>query len=182
MTNRAIAMRYARALLEVSQQDGDPERVEQELSGFAALLDEHAALRRVFENPAVPASVKRSLVGELVARLDGVSPVTVRLLTLLAERDRLPLFDEILVAFRERLMEKQGVVRAPITTAAALSADRVRTIAANLEAATGKRVRIHADVDATLIGGLVTQIGSTVYDGSIAHHLARLKERLSGEA
>ena len=175
-------MRYARALLEVSQQDGDPERVERELSGFAALLDEHAELRRGFENAAVPAAVKRSLVGELVARSDGLSPVTVRLLTLLAERDRLPLFDEILEAFRDGLMEKQGVVRANITTAAALSADRVRTIAESLEAATGKQVRIHADVDTTLIGGLVTQIGSTVYDGSIARHLARLKERFSGEA
>ena len=182
MTNRAIAMRYARALLEVSQQDGDPERVERELSGFATLMDRHAELQRGLVNPAVPPPVKRSLIAELIARADTLSPVAVRLLTLLAERDRLSLFGEILETFRDRLMEERGVVRARITTAAALSADRVGTIAENLEAATGKQVSIEADVDPGLIGGLVTQIGSTVYDGSIARHLARLKERFLGEA
>ena len=170
-------MRYARALLEVSQQQADPDRVEQELAAFLGLLEKHATLGAVLVNPAVPPTRKRGLVAELLTRAGRVSDVTGRLLTLLAERDRLVLLGEILEAYRDRLMDLRGVVRARLTTAAPLAPDRVEGIRQRLATATGKQVTVETDVDAAVIGGAVTQIGSTVYDGSVARHLERLKLR-----
>ena len=182
MTNRAAALRYARALLEVSQRDADPALVEKELAGFLDLMTSHPALSDALVSPAVPPSRKRGLVGDLLPRLGRVSDITNRLLTMLADRDRFVLLGDIVEAYRERLEELQGVVRAKITTAAPLPRGRDREIARVIEESTGRRVTLETEVDDSLIGGLVAQVGGTVYDGSIAHHLERLRRRFLREA
>ena len=182
MTNSAVAKRYARALLDVSQTDADPEQVERELSAFVALTASYPALARSLVNPGIPLSRKRALMTALIPRLGEISPVTRRLLILLADRDRLSVLGEILDVYRGQLMELRGVVRARITTAFDLSPERVVAIASTLERATGRQVEVETGVDAALLGGMVTQIGSTVYDGSIAGHLDRLRSRFLSEA
>ena len=182
MTNRAAAMRYARALLDVSEQDADPERVERELSEFVDLMTAHAMLRSSLVNPSVPPSKKRALMGELIKRLGDLSGITRRLLMLLAERDRLTILEEILEVYRKRLADLRGIVRAKVTTVSALPDERVQAIARALEIATGKEVQVETGVDTALVGGMVTQIGSTVYDGSIARHLERLRHRFLSQA
>ena len=182
MTNRAAAMRYARALLDVCEREGELERVEQEVSGFVATMNEHPLLHESLMSPAVPPAPKRALVGTLLARGGDFSPITVRLLTLLTDRGRLSLLPEILEVYGDRLMDHRGIVRARITTASPLPTDRVREIGERLKAATGKQVSLETGVDPSVLGGVVTQIGSTVWDGSIARHLARLKQQFLGEA
>ena len=118
---------------------------------------------------------------ELLPRLGDILPVTRRLLVLLADRDRLSVLGEILDVYRDRLMKLRGVVQARITTATELPPERLGVIVATLEGATGKQVDVETEVDATLLGGVVTQIGSTVYDGSVAGHLARLRSRFLSE-
>ncbi len=175
-------MRYARALLEVSEGDAELERVEREVASFVDLTETHPVLGSCLVNPSVAPSKKQALMVALIPKLGGVSDVTRRLLTMLAERDRLAILKEILEVYRERLEERRGVVRAAVTTASALSPERVRGIVASLESATGKEVQLETGVDAALVGGMVTQIGSTVYDGSISRHLARLRRRFLGDA
>ena len=182
MTHSAAATRYARALLEVSQTDADPERVERELSAFVALTASHPSLARSLVNPGIPVSRKRAVMTALLPRLGDILPVTRRLLVLLADRDRLSVLGEIVDVYRDQLMELRGVVRARITTASELPPERVAAIAATLQSATEKQVEVETGVDAALLGGMVTQIGSTVYDGSIAGHLDRLRSRFLSEA
>ena len=100
---------------------------------------------------------------------------------LLSERDRLSLIREISEVYQDELMELRNIVRARITTASELERDSVALIKKALEEATGKQVEVDVNVDTTLLGGIVTQIGSTVYDGSVAGHLGRLRQRLSTE-
>jgi F-type H+-transporting ATPase subunit delta len=100
-------------------------------------------------------------------------------LLLLADRDRLAIVPDLLAIYRERLMEHQQVVRAEVTTAAPLSPERVTQIEQKLAALTGRKVNMTTSVDPAIIGGVVTRIGSTVYDGSIATQLAKLKEKLT---
>ena len=181
MTNRVVAMRYARALLEIAQKDADPERIERELSGVVALMNNHALLNDSLVSPAVPPSSKRELINTLAARAGDLSAITVRLLVLLAERHRLRLLAEILDVYRDRLMDLRGVVRARITTASPLPDDRIQAIARHLQDATGRAVKLEVEVDPAIIGGALTQVGSTVFDGSIARHLERLRQRFLSE-
>jgi len=182
MTNRAAAMRYARALLEVSQRDADPVRVEREVAGFVDIMTSHPNLAGALTSPAVPPARKRAAIAALLPKLGRLSPVSSRLLTMLADRDRLDLLDDILDLYRERLRELQGVVKAKITTAEPLSASRTKSITRAIEEATGRQVAIETAVDESLVGGVVAQVGGTVYDGSISHHLERLRRRLLSDA
>lgn len=182
MTTRTAAARYAKALFDVAVHErGDLARVETDLADIAAVFDAHPALRQVMLNPAVPAPRKRAVMQELV---DRARPVTIvrKLLLMLAERDRLILLPDLLAAFRERLMEHQQVVRAEVTTAAPLPADRMATIEQRLARITGRRVAMTTRVDPQIIGGLVARVGSTVFDASIATQLQKLKNRLTERA
>ena len=178
MTSRTAALRYARALFDVAvKEQVDLDAIERQLASFADLLRTHELLGKVLLNPAVPAPRKRATVSELVKRLS-MTPVVSKTLVLLADRDRLVLLPEIVDAYRRRLLDHQHVVRAHVTTATPLSDERAQAIEKSLALATGRRVTLATSVDPSIIGGVVTRIGSTVYDASITRQLERMKQRL----
>jgi F-type H+-transporting ATPase subunit delta len=98
---------------------------------------------------------------------------------MLAERDRIVLVPDVLEVYRERLLDHQQVIRAEVTTADELSADTALALRDRLTRATGRRVTLTTKVDPAILGGLVTRIGSIVYDGSLAAQLAKMRERLT---
>ncbi len=178
MTNRMAAARYARALFDVSVKDRDLRQVEASLVQFADLIEGHDTLNRVLLNPAIPASRKRAIVESLLGRLGAVTPPVAKLLTLLAERDRLVLLPEVVRSYRVRLLDHLGVVEAHVTTAQPLTADRIISIEHSLTQASGREVTMTTTVDPEILGGLIARLGTTVYDGSIARHLERMRETL----
>jgi F-type H+-transporting ATPase subunit delta len=182
VTSRAAAARYARALLDVViNERGNPEEVEQELASIADVISRHPELQRVLTNPAIPVSGKRGVIKELTSRIK-LSPPLAKLLILLADRGRLGLLPDLLDVYRERLMDYRQVVRAEVTTAVPLPQDRAAQLEKRLSELTGRRVTMTTKVDPSLIGGIVTRIGSTVYDGSVATHLATMKQKLMESA
>lgn len=182
MTSRGAAIRYARALFDVAQKEGDVQQVGREVAAFAALVASNDMLARTFSNPAIPAARKRGVVEQLLARSGGVSPVLSKLLLLLADRDRLGLIPDLASAYEARLLDLAQVVRAEVTTAVPLGDDRIAALQHGLAAATGRQVQLQTRVDPAIIGGAVARIGSTVYDGSVTTQLQKVKERLTAAA
>ncbi len=181
MTNRASASRYARALLDVALAEADPKLVDGQLSGAVDVLKGHDALWGVLTNPAVPAPKKRAILDELLPKLD-LHPVVSKLLLLMAQRDRLVLLPDLVVAYRSRLLDHLNVVRAQVTTAVPLPDAEAARLKQSLEKLTGRTVEMTSALAPGLIGGVVAQIGSTVYDGSVKRQLERLREKLAGAA
>ena len=177
MSMRTSAARYAKALLDVAIKESDPERAEQELAAFVDLVQQHPDLQRAFANPVVSAAHKRAIVEQILNRLKPESP-TGKLLMLLAGRGRLALLPDLLDVYRERLREHQHVLRAEVTTAQPLPPERAAQLQQRLATMTGRAVTMTTKVDASIIGGIVTRIGSTVYDGSVATQLAKVKDRI----
>jgi F-type H+-transporting ATPase subunit delta len=178
MSTRASATRYARALFDVALKEADPVSAERDLAAFVDVVQAHADLQRTLANPVVSASTKRAIVQQITERMRPSSPVG-KLLLLLASRGRLDLVADVLAVYRERLMEHQRVVEAEVTTATPLGHEDVARIQERLVRLTGRAVTMTTRVDSGLIGGVVTRIGSTVYDGSVAAQLARVRDRLS---
>jgi F-type H+-transporting ATPase subunit delta len=179
MTNRTAATRYARALLEVAvKEKADLDQIQRDLSSVVDLFMQYKELSHVLLNPVVPVPRKRAAMDALTSRA-GLLPMVSKLLGLLAERDRLVLLPDLLSAYSDRLLEFRNVIRAEITTTDALPAERVKAIEANLARATGRTVTLSAKVDPQIIGGAVTRIGSTIYDGSVTRQLQRMKDKLS---
>jgi F-type H+-transporting ATPase subunit delta len=179
MTARAAARRYARALFDVALAErSDLEQVGRDLAAFTALVSGNDQLQRVLANPAIPASRKRAVVEQLLTRLS-LPPVAAKLLILLADRDRLVLLPDVAEAYASRLLDHQQVVRAQVTTAAALPPDRVAALQQGLAAVTGRRVLLDVRVDPSIVGGAVARVGSTVYDGSVTTQLEKIRQRLT---
>ena len=179
MTNKTAAIRYARALLDVAvKEQANLEQIENELSQFADLFKQYPLLEKVLLNPAVPVPRKRAAVADLLAQAK-FTPIVTKLLTLLADRDRLVLIPDLLASYRDRLLEHRGVVRAEVTTASTLDQGRADAIRQGLAAVTGRTVHLATKIDPAIVGGLIARIGSTVYDGSVTRQLEKMKDRLT---
>jgi F-type H+-transporting ATPase subunit delta len=100
-------------------------------------------------------------------------------LALLADNRRLPLLPEIAGLFEELRAEAERIVKAKVTSAAALPAGELDTIKAALKRRFGREVEIETAVDASLIGGAVIDAGDVVIDGSLKSKLARLQTALA---
>jgi F-type H+-transporting ATPase subunit delta len=182
MTARTSAIRYARALFDVAlKEQTDLDGLQRELSGLVGLLQSHESLRRALMSPAVPAPKKRAIVDAMIAQ-SPVPPILGKLLTMLADRDRLTLLPDLSDAFQRRLMDHRHIVRAEVATAVEMPADRITALKEGLEKATGRDVTLETRVDPSLVGGAVARIGSTVYDGSVTTQLQKVKERLVNAA
>jgi len=182
MASHASARRYARALFDVVAKSGDVDVALVELKTLGAALTGHADLHQALTSPGVPLGVKQNVMRDVLA-LQPVSKVVARLLTLVVENDDMNEMDAIVAAFEQRVLDLHKVVRAEITSAVPLPADKVQAIEASLATASGARVVITPRVDPAILGGIVAKVGSRVYDGSVARHLARIRARLvSGDS
>jgi len=179
MTSAAAASRYARALFDVLlKEGGDLEKAETDLASFAGLLTQHPVLATTLRNPAIPVSKKKGIVQGILDRDASVSPVVAKMILLLAERDRLKLLPGLLRTFRDRLMDHQQVIRGEVTTSMPIDAEKLRALEQGFAKATGRRVVLESKVDPSIIGGVVTRLGSTVYDGSVTTQLQKMKQSL----
>ena len=178
MSTRASAARYARALFDVALQEGSLEQANNDLTTVADLLQQHADLQRVLVSPAIPAARKRAALEALLPRLSLSTPVA-KLLLMLADRDRLVLFPDLVSVFRDRYLEHQQIVEAEVTTAMPLAPEREADLRQQLATVTGRRVNLTTKVDPAIIGGIVTRIGSIVYDGSLASQLTKMRDQLA---
>jgi F-type H+-transporting ATPase subunit delta len=81
-------------------------------------------------------------------------------------------------SFRARLNSRRGVIRARVTTAAPLPADKASALQSTLQQISGRGVVLETKIDPSIIGGVVAQLDSTVYDGSVTRQLARMRQKL----
>jgi F-type H+-transporting ATPase subunit delta len=179
MTLKAVARRYASALFDVAKRAGTLEKTRASMAGVSSLIAGNTELRTALESPAVSAQKKRAVIEALLAQSPDLGADVGRLLLMLAERDRLSSVPAIAAQFDERVLQEQGVIDATVTATVPMAADRQAALAAALsKAAGGSQVRLVAQVDPALIGGMVARVGSVVYDGSVARQLEKMKSRL----
>jgi F-type H+-transporting ATPase subunit delta len=177
---QTVARRYAVALADVVIVKGEARQVQEELSAWEMMMQANEPLLEVFRNPTVPYEQKRKVLTALIARAR-VRPTTANFLQVLLQNQRLGDLSEVNKRFAQVLDERSGVVSAEVTTARPVPDDSQQALRAKLSAMTGKDVRLSFKTDEELIGGMVTRIGSTIYDGSVRSQLQLAKEKLAGK-
>jgi len=176
----SVASTYARAFADVVMSKHlDADRSIAELRTIASLLDESSVLRRVWENPAIPADQKRRVL-DVIAKRDGVSTQTRNLVAVLIDHRRTHFLDPIILQLVKELDARLGFAEAEITSARELGDAEKREFEAEVGKLTGKKVRAQYGQDASLLGGAMVRIGSTIYDGSVKGQLERIREEISG--
>ena len=175
----SVASTYSRAFAEVvlgAHLDADASIAE--LRSIASLLSESSELRRVWENPAIPAEQKRRVLDVIVER-DGISKQVRNLVAVLIDHRRVHFLEPIIGQLEKELDARLGFAEAEITSARQLDDAEKREFEAQVGKLTGKKVRARYGQDASLLGGAVVRLGSTIYDGSVKGQLERLKEAIS---
>jgi F-type H+-transporting ATPase subunit delta len=175
----SVASTYARAFADVVLSAHlDADRAVGRLREIAGLLAESADLRRVWENPAVPAEQKRRLLDAIVQR-EGIERHARNLVAVLIDHRRVQFLGRIVEQLKKELDARMGFAEAHITSARELGDTEKRALEAQIEKATGKKVRAQFGLDASLLGGAVVRVGSTIYDGSVKGQLEKIREAIS---
>jgi F-type H+-transporting ATPase subunit delta len=177
MSIETIARRYAAALADVVIKNGETEIVRNELGQFAVLMTENPQLAEVFRNPAVAFDNKKNVLESLIAKTRPTK-TTANFLRVLQRNHRLSDLPVVNERFNAVLEVRAGLVTAEVTTAQPLAAAQQTALQTRLQQLTGKRVNLNFKIDPEIIGGVVTRIGSTVYDGSVKNQLQKLKEQM----
>jgi len=175
----SVASTYARAFADVVLSARlDANRAIGGLRRIAGLLTESTDLRRVWENPAVPAEQKRHLLDAIV-RQEGIEPHVRNLMAVLIDHRRVPFLGRITAQLEKELDTRLGFAEAQVTSARELGDAEKRSLEAQIEKVTGKKIRARFGLDASLLGGAVVRVGSTIYDGSVKGQLEKIREAIS---
>ncbi|HEY4357565.1 MAG TPA: ATP synthase F1 subunit delta [Acidobacteriaceae bacterium] len=175
----AVDLRYARAFAAVvAEQRLNRDAVQGQLHDFAATLESSRELREVLENPSIAETQKLSVLDAIAAKLGMVGAVR-NFIAVITQYGRLHELSEILAAYAAFADEELQIAEAEITTARPLDAQNRSLLERQVaQLAGGSQVRATYREDASLLGGAVVRIGSTVYDGSVRAQLQQLKQRL----
>jgi F-type H+-transporting ATPase subunit delta len=175
----SVASTYARAFADVIVSAHlDANRAVGGLHRIVGLLAESENLRRVWENPAVPAEQKRKLLDAIVER-EGIERHVRNLVAVLIDHRRVQFLARIAEQLKKELDARMGFAEAHITSARELGDAEKRALEAQIEKVTGKKVRAQFGLDAALLGGAVVRVGSTIYDGSVKGQLEKIREAIS---
>lgn len=174
----SVASTYARAFADVVLNAHlDASRAIGGLRLILSLLDQSADLRRIWENPAVPAEQKRKLLDALVQR-ENIDRYARNLLAVLIDHRRIQFLGSITENLEKELDARLGFAEAKITSARELAEPEKRSLEAQIGKLTGKKVRARFALDPSLLGGAIVRVGSTIYDGSVKGKLEKIKEAI----
>jgi F-type H+-transporting ATPase subunit delta len=178
MKDRKLAFRYARALLSVIHDSNTVERIDEFLAALVQALAESPDLRSAMLDPAVPRSARTKLLRAMVEQ-NGLPTEVGNFFETLVDNNRIAALDAIAVVFHEERERQQGIVAAEMSTATPITEEMKQRARSALERVTGAKVRLTCSVKPDLIGGAVTKIGSTVYDGSLRSQLEQLRRTMA---
>ncbi|MBQ7738663.1 MAG: F0F1 ATP synthase subunit delta [Desulfovibrionaceae bacterium] len=178
MINTVVARRYANAIFALSETEGDKALAHRGecLANLSAMIAASPGLDLTLKSPVVSIEEKKAVVGKLLAKIKADN-IMQNFCFLLADKERLAFLREIATLYGELLDEKKGVVRGRVTTAISLSPeDEKQILNAISTKKSGREVKLEFAVDASILGGMVLQMGDKVWDASLQAQLSTLRE------
>lgn len=178
MSEFKVASRYAKALIDLSQEQTDLDTVKKDMEQFIAVLRQNKELQAVLKNPIIKQDMKTNILNGLFA--DKIHPSIMEFLRILVRKGRSNILYATAKEFVREYDELKGIVHATVTSAAALSPASMdaltKTIATEIGAA---EVVLTNKIDESLIAGFVVKVGDRQIDASIAGKLAKLERHFT---
>ena len=165
---------YASAFLSLLRAEGHGNEVIDELFRVSRTIEGNDELRQALTDPHLPVERRQQIVEDLLG--GRANPLTTNLVSLVVGSGRVRELPAIVDELLEQNAKGSDTAIAQVRSAVPLTDDQTRRLAAALSAQTGRTVEVIVIVDPTVMGGLVTQIGDTVIDGSVRQRLSQLRE------
>lgn len=165
---------YATAMWAIARADGAQDDVADELFRIARAMEGNDELRSALTDQRIEVSRRQQIVEDLLAGKS--TATTLGLVSMLVASGRagdLPKIADRIVELGAHTNDRDVAM---VRSAVALTDDQKTRLQAALAKATGREVDVKVIVDPSVVGGVVTQIGDTVLDGSVRSRLLQLRE------
>lgn len=177
LENQKIASRYAKALFEAAQEQGQLDKVTKDIQSLQGLYQDLPELSGFFANPVISVEDKQGVVDAKFK--SSLTPLTTNLLNLLVQNERISVLPAILFAYTELYQKHQGIAKAEVTIPVAMSSKLENQFRETLEKAFGyKQVELETRIDPAIIAGAIVKIGDKIIDGSYLGKLETLRRQV----
>ena len=175
----SLAGRYASALFDLARDERQIDSVSRSLEALAQALLDSKDFAELVDSPIVSREHAQSAFSALAPQL-GLDPITTNFLAVLARNGRKGQLRAVLAAFRRLAADHRGETTAEVVTARPLNDDQIAQLKEQLRARAGRDVALEAQVDPSILGGIVVKLGSQMIDASIRTKLNRLATAMKG--
>ena len=177
MPRRVSAKRYAQALFELAREHDQLDAWAADLLMVSQALQD-PDFRTFLSHADVPVDEKIKATG---AVLGGVHPLVLNLVNVLVTSGLVDLTPELQTAYNDLLDVHHGRQRVEVTSAVPLDDGELTQITSFVSDLISKEVVAASNVDESIMGGVVIQIGDQLLDGSTRSRLEALRNRMHSE-
>ena len=168
--------KYANALLTVSKEINCIQKTGKSLRIIEQLVKQEKIFRAFFYTQRIKPVEKVNILKSVLG--DFINPVVLEFSALLAERNEYQMFISVAILYAQ--LEKESLNQIDVTAYSieGIDKDIISIIVQNIEKLTGKKVELRTQTDKKLLGGLKLRVGNTIFDGSVANQMAKMKKVL----
>ncbi|MBI4719869.1 MAG: ATP synthase F1 subunit delta [Chitinivibrionia bacterium] len=176
MIPSGIAKRYADALFSTAMRKNIAGEIEDNCKQFVELLTMNPGFKQYILSPQVRTEQKLALLDSSLG--GSVSPMFMRFVHLLIQKERFAFMEEIAAAYIELHERHRGIQKAVVVTAVPLDESLKQKLITKLEQETRKTIRLKTRVNPEIIGGMIVILNNTIIDGSVIFKLERMRSTL----
>ena len=174
MSAGRIAYRYAKALIEIAQEQKVLEDVVKDMSMLHNLTTESREFHLMLKSPIINTEKKVSILKQ--AFEGKMHQVTLGFINLLASKKREAYVPEMTRSFMEQYDDIRGITKVYLTTPIKPNDSMLQKVHGVLSKASGiKEVDLKTEIDQDILGGFVLRFKDKLYDDSVSSRLRELK-------
>ena len=177
--NRALAKKYAAALLALAKETGTLEEVEQELAQIGEIVQQNPELTGFWRNQLISREAKKEVVERIFTQ--HLNPMVMRFLGVVIDRGRIALLPDIIDVYLELSHVERNIAEAQVRLAVDLTDEEETRLIRELTELTGKEIYLEKTIDPSILGGMIVTIGDRRIDGSLKRQLHEMKTTLLSE-
>lgn len=175
--NLKVARRYAKALLSLAEENHILERTYEDMKQVSKVYSMEAELKILMKSPIVREGKKQKILTRLFENV--VHPLNLRYMLIIARKRRASLLEGIAQEFQVVYKNYLGIEQVKVVTALPLDKTLREKVLQVSRQLTTKRIEFHEELDPSLIGGFILNLGDTQYDASVRRKLAEMKKRFT---
>ena len=170
------AYRYAKATYELAQDAKAVDRLFNDMKTLHDTLLSSRSLQNVLKNPVINLRKKADIANEVFTNTHSL---TRKLISLLAEKNRIDQISEVADAFIEIYEKEHHIQRATVISATELGHSTEKNIRKKIKELTGSDAELKKEIDTSLIGGFILKINDKQYDASVSGKFKKLRQELT---
>ena len=171
------ASRYSLALYELAIEVNMLSEIEVHSESIINLITSCEDFKSLIKDPTNNKEEQLNALREISEQYK-INKLLTKFLCFLISKRRFFYVEQILKSFVETCSIKRGELKAELTSAKDLTEDEVNSIKEELSKNFSSKIKLNYKHDASLIGGLIVQVGSTMVDTSIKNKLQQIENRM----